>query len=499
MKKLYFVLLLLIFVVGCGNTNDDPSDRNNNGGAELEDSNGDNGVTDDDESTDSNDDVIDDDSTDSNDDTTDNDSSNDMDDNDETDDETTPDPGESDDETVNDPSEAFWDMLALFVSFYNDGVAPLEVSAVGVEHDTLEVGSGGNRYMDDGEVINYSNINTVTSPYYAHMTERFNKTTATNLNGNLQYVLPLIGLLDEMEEPVSNDMGEVMLTYNEDYGHYIVGHFYVQDYRFDLTVLIEDLQLLNQYEMIVYLESDAYEYYYRMTRSLTEIISMLHMERYLDDEHGFMELSYIEDLTVDAPQLFTYRYDGGVHRRWLYDIADSHTTIYYHNDTTGTEIIQYLNSENELIFEYEDYAANQSLVGTHKARWFLSNSIGWNTITLEEKGFMGGSSVYHIDDTKVPRDSNDFRIEAKAYKTISMVDNSYQENTTATWVYRIDGAYDDDRLFNLDPTVGITNASHVKNITDTHYNSRATHFVFDHNIMDITNQDIIDYIRFIEE
>ena len=80
-----------------------------------------------------------------------------------------------------------------------------------------------------------------------------------------------------------------------------------------------------------------------------------------------------------------------------------------------------------------------------------------------------------------------------------MVEGVFHENNAATWVYRIDGEYGDDRLFNLNPDVGISGSVQIKTAIDTLYDSRYGFEVFDVNMMDLTHEDVIASVRFVEE
>lgn len=387
------------------------------------------------------------------------------------------------------------DMLAGLASLFSITPDPIEVSVMGTLVNTT-IGIDpliGYRNMDDEEIINILDMNTVSAPEYYEIIGTYND-SLSDIHSYLAVILPVISIFTEFE--TTYEVGGFTFIIHRlsdtEYQILVTGQVYSQD--ISLEIVIENVNLFDEYMYYIEFTTPIVSWHYEINRDVLGINSILEIKEFYGDNVGVV---YLNQFVFDGDSIsgFIFKDEITITRRMYFEFTDESNSIYYLNDDTGTEKYILLDLEGNLIFEYEDYLPNVPLFGSAKARWALDQLGGYSTIEFIDGLF---SNDYLIDATVTIDEGDSFSVQAKDYIIVTYddVEQVYNEEVAANWFYRIDGTWADDRagLFTLESFFTTLFTIDVQQSLEDLEANKDAETVFDISILTVTKEDVLDYL-----
>ena len=355
--------------------------------------------------------------------------------------------------------------------------------------------TSGNGYMDDNQTIYYNDFNVVTTDKYIDMVNTYNSSVG-NTSNYLASVLPLLVHITELDREYTVSGFTLIASKNID-------DQYVVDISGDVlgipttyTLTIDSYTVNDEFTFTIDVTVASGSYQYQITRDIDGIVSLQEIASLSIEGYNVVRLNYYT-FDDDGIQGFSYKDDVVIQRRMYFNYSEDKCVLYYENDQTGSVNIQVFQADGTIVFEYEDYMPNVPLVGTEKARWFLTGYNDFNNILYEESGLLNTTKEYTINSTTIDH-TDTFMIEVKNYTVIEYdsIGQTHTGVTAPTWVLRVEGELDTGNLSNFDyhnifvrnNTVDVdTLVSDVDTLANTIQ-------VLEVNANTVTTQDILDYL-----
>ncbi len=297
-------------------------------------------------------------------------------------------------------------------------------------------------YLDDGESFDRIGVGAVTSSDYIYFVQAYNMSIET-IAGNLALIGPYLSLIEEFDKEYQS--GDLTMMMSKLDGSYVVtASMLIMDIEMNFEISF-DLPVDDE-PLILTIQSDVMgiTYNHIITRDNVGIQSIeysmsMEFDGGVVSQNSLLEI--VDDEILYTMELITEVDEVIVSINQFVKHTDDYTAIYYDNyDIEGTRL-QILDSEGILLFEYEDYMPTIPLIGTKKARWFISEMTGFDTVVFTDGGLFG-SDKYTFDGVDY---SGDFSLEAKTYSIGVLVDiDELDEESSDTWVVRIDGDIEND-------------------------------------------------------
>ncbi|MBU1019758.1 MAG: DUF5011 domain-containing protein, partial [Firmicutes bacterium] len=348
----------------------------------------------------------------------------------------------------------------------------------------------GNGYMADGDII-YSNVfNSVTAPEYIQIVETYNSSLST-MNSYLAVVLPLLAHITSYETEYTYGGFTFFMTKVNNVQYQITINGTVFEQPVQMKIVVDELSIIGEYVYSIEFSTSFATWHYSIYRSLLRVNSIIEIIEFLGESNGIV---YANGFLFDGDDLsgFILKDEANVTRRLYFEFTDTQKGIYYLNDDTGTEKYISLDTNGELVFEYENYQPNIPFVGTEKVRWSLDQLYGMDSIEYDKTIF---TSKFIIDNTTNIYKSDFFDIEAKNYSTYlyDSVNNEYYEETTGCWMLRMEGSLENDfdLFFNFQSPITPLYMYNVKQqIQDLMLNKNSLS-IFGIDVLSITKEEIM--------
>ncbi|XMB73087.1 hypothetical protein RJI07_04030 [Mycoplasmatota bacterium WC30] len=348
----------------------------------------------------------------------------------------------------------------------------------------------GNGYMNDEDIITSSTFNTLTAPEYLEIVDTYNSSLST-MNSYLAIAVPMLANITEYETEYS--IGGFIFSMskpNDDqYQISISGTILMQPIQ--ISIIVDELSLLDNFMYSIEFTTDIATWYYEIVRDLTGVQSIAEVIEFLGDNLGVV---YANVFFIDGNNLngIIFKDEISVTRRMYFEFNETTKGIYYLNDDTGTEKYISLNTNGDLVFEYENYQPNIPLVGSEKVRYSLDQFSGIDSIEFND-GFFSNS--FNVNGTIDITESSTFNIEAKEYVVYLYddVNQVYSDEIAGNWFLRIEGDYesDFDSFFEFEdfmtPLFNYDVEQHIINIE----NNKDSITIFGINAITITKEEIL--------
>ena len=368
---------------------------------------------------------------------------------------------------------------------------------IGVHNGLVpNVGAGGNGYMEDGDIIYFTDFNQVTSDKFLDVVNTYNGSYG-DISGYLAAILPALTSITDFDTEYEAGGFTFSLAKNTE-SQYVVnatGTVLGEVVVFEIT--IDKLGILGEFEYNIAFSTSFAAWDYTIVRNLSNVVSLQEVKTI---EVNGVSVTYLNSYTFedDGIQGYSFKDEASMVRRIYFETYEDYTSLFYENDLTGSINIQVLDANYELIFEYEDFTPNSPL-GTTKARWFLTQFSGINQIELEESGFVFTTREYTINGTQTFDEDVLGKIEVKNYKVVEYdsLSEEYTELVSPTWVLRIDGEWATDQTDLLSPHPVFTEnfSVDVETVIGNLETNKDALGILEIPAWALTKQDILDYIN----
>ncbi len=139
------------------------------------------------------------------------------------------------------------EVLAGLASLFSIMPEEIPIGEIGVFHQTIEgIGTAGNRYMEDEEIIQYALLNQITAPEYIEIINTYHGSLST-MHSYLATVLPLLASITKFEKEYTAGGLTFSMVKVADTQYQIEITGTVMDQVVTFEIVIDSFTLLDEY------------------------------------------------------------------------------------------------------------------------------------------------------------------------------------------------------------------------------------------------------------